>query len=207
MGGYGSGQSSGRLLADMCLQIDLAWMIRTGHAKPGKLVSGSLSWTCGGQPAGWINYEADMANIDDAHLVLNYVHKSNDSVKRVQQDIRLLRSTPNYGGQRWWMICPCNGGRCGKLYLPSTGDRFASRNAWQLGYYSQRISARDRPFEKLFRLQKKLGGSQGWQAGLERRPKGMWHQTYTRHWEEYLRLDGICTLEMASAMKMIYALG
>jgi hypothetical protein len=56
---------------------------------------------------------------------------------------------------------------------------------------------RDKVFERLFRLQKKLGSYQGWEAGLNR-PKGMWQKTYERHLEEYWRLDGECAVEMAS---------
>ena len=64
----------------------------------------------------------------------------------------------------------------------------AGRMAWRLGYRSQRVAHRDRPFEKLFRLQRKLGSSEGWEAAIFR-PKGMWHQTFGQHWERYLELD------------------
>jgi hypothetical protein len=58
MGGFGSGRFGGRPTADMSKKIDLAWMIRTGRIKPGSWTSGTLSWNCGGQPAGWISYSA-----------------------------------------------------------------------------------------------------------------------------------------------------
>jgi hypothetical protein len=203
MGGYGSGRNGGRPTADMSLRVDLAWMIRTGKAKPGSLIWGSLSWTCGGEPSGSISYETDMTDPDNARLILKYRRGSGDTAEQVRQEIILTYSQPHYGGRRWWMMCPYGGGRSGKLYLPPGGDRFASRKAWRLGYQSQRIAERDRPFEALFRLQKKLGGRQGWEGGLERRPKGMWHRTYKRHWEEYFRLDRLCANEAAWAMKLM----
>jgi hypothetical protein len=187
----------------MSLGIDLAWMIRTGHAKPGSLICGSLNWTDGDEPSGSIRYEADMRDCGNALLILKYWRGSNEAAEQIRQEIRLAFTQPHYGGRRWWMVCPYGGGRCGKLYLPSGGDRFASRRAWRLGYHSQRIAGRDRPFEALFRLQKKLGGRQGWEGGLKRRPKGMWHRTYERHWDEYHRLDRLCAIEMAGAMKLI----
>ncbi len=90
-----------------------------------------------------------------------------------------------------------------EMYVKIGGDRFASRMAWRLGYNSQRVARRDRPFEKLFRLQKKLGADEGWEAGLPR-PKGMWHRTYERHFKRYLELDEQCGAEM---MSMVLRLG
>ncbi|MCW3836651.1 hypothetical protein ACFQ1E_12770 [Sphingomonas canadensis] len=80
----------------------------------------------------------------------------------------------------------------GKLYLPNWGDRFAGRSAWRLGYHSQRIDACDRPFEAMYRLQRKLGGEIGWDMGLARKPRGMWRRTYTSLWDRYEALAEEC---------------
>lgn len=171
-------------------------MIRTGRARPGGRIWGNLNWTRGEEPIGSISYEADMTDPDNAQLILKYTRGLGDNAEKVRQIIHLTYSQPHYGGRRWWMICPYGGTRCGKLYLPGNGDRFASRKAWRLGYQSQRMAERDRPFEALFRLQRRLGGEQGWEAGLGPRPKGMWHRTYERMWDEYERLEVLCGVEM-----------
>jgi hypothetical protein len=180
----------------MSNRIDIAWMIRTKHAIPGCLVTGSLTWTCGGQPAGSIGYEADMREPDGGELRLIYTRGSGANEEHVRQTIRLTYTEPNYGGRRWWMICPYRGNRVGKLYLPGGGDRFAGRVAWRLGYHSQRVERSQRPFEALFRLQKKLGCEQGWEAPLIK-PKGMWWRTFDRHLDRYGRLDERCAVAMA----------
>ena len=95
------------------------------------------------------------------------------------------------------MHCPVNGSRVAKLYCPRGGDIFASRTTWRLGYTSQRVTERDKVFERLFALQRKLGCDIGWEAGL-RRPKGMWHRTFERHLDRYWELDDHCAAEMAS---------
>jgi hypothetical protein len=199
MGGYGSGRYGGRPTADASLRIDLAWMLRTRRAQEGCELAGSLHWTCGGSPSGSIGYRAVMNEPGEERLVLNYTRGSGEDAEHVLQSIYLCHTVPNYGGKRWWMICPYRGNRVGKLYLPPGGDRFASRQAWRLGYQCQRDAARDRPFERLFRLQKKLGCDQGWEAGLQR-PKGMWNRTFDRHMERYWQLDEECAIEMASMM-------
>lgn len=195
MGGWGSGRYGGRPTAEMSLRIDLAWMLRTGRASEGNRQFGSLNWTCGDRVAGSIGFTADMLDPENAWLELSYSRGSGESREAVKQRISLCYTVPNYGGRRWWMICPYQHVRVGKLYLPNGGDCFASRQAWRLGYHIQRVAHRDRPFEKLFRLQKKLGCDQGWEAGLSR-PKGMWNQTFERHLERYWELDDQCAVEM-----------
>lgn len=202
MGGWGSGRYGGRPLADASLRIDLARMLRTGRAEEGAWISGSMNWTYGGEPSGSIGYQAIMHQPGEERLVLSYTRGSGDDAERVHQTVRLCFTVPNYSGKRWWMICPFRNIRVGKLYLPPGGDRFASRQAWRLGYRCQRVAHHDRPFEKLFRLQRKLGCQQGWEAGLQR-PKGMWNRTFERHFERYLELDEECSAEMDA--KLVFA--
>ena len=195
MGGFGSGRSGGRPTADMSKKIDLAWMIRAGRAKPGSWMSGRLSWNCGGEPAGSISYVANMEDLYVSYLRLNYWRGSGDDKEHVEQKIRLVFTEPNYGGRRWWMVCPYSHRRVGKLYMPNGGDRFASRKSWRLAYNSQRVAKRDRPFEKLFRLQRKLGCEQGWESWITK-PKGMWERTFDRHLERFEELDAECSVVM-----------
>ena len=195
MGGFGSGRWGGRPTADMSKKIDLGWMIRVGRAKPGHWISGSLSWNYGGEPAGSISYVANMEDPYESYLRLNYWRGSGEAKEHVEQKIRLVFTEPNYGGRRWWMVCPYSDRRVGKLYMPNGGDRFASRKCWRLAYNSQRVAKRDRPFEKLFRLQRKLGCEQGWGSWITR-PKGMWNRTFERHLDRFEKLDAECSVVM-----------
>lgn len=196
MGGYNSGRRYGRPLAGEAFRIDLAWMIRTGHAVPGQSVSGSLRWTVRGEPCGSISYEAAMVDEAEARLILSYTRGSGDTAETVRQHVQLESTRPHFGGRRWWMLCPATGQRCAKLYLPQGGDRFAGRAAWRLGYQSQRDARHQKPFERLFRLQRRLGCPMGYEAFI-RRPKGMWHRTYERHVQRYWELDERCATEWA----------
>jgi hypothetical protein len=65
---------------------------------------------------------------------------------------------------------------------------------------------RDRAFEKLFRLQRKLGSYEGWEAGLQR-PNGMWQRTYERHFDRDLELDAECAVEMMAVIGIMTRLG
>ena len=201
MGGYGSGRQYGRPLADSSLRIDIAWMLRSGFASDGFEQTGTLSWSCRGDPAGNISYTANMRDPENASLELRFTttrHSGGEKVDHVQ-GVPLSYTEPNFGGRRWWMHCPANGSRVGKLYCPMGAETFASRTAYRIGYYSQRIGARDKPFEALFRLQKRLGCKEGWEMPI-RRPKGMWCRTYARLEQQYWDLDRECSAQMMAVV-------
>lgn len=205
MGGYGSGRRCGAPVAEESLRIDIAWMVRTRRAIPGSRVWGSLSWTCGGEPSSKINYTCDMTDLENAFLELRFKvtrHSTGQSTDHVQR-IYLSYTVPNFGGKRWWMHCPRTGARVQKLYCPSGAELFASRKAYRIGYRSQRVTDRDAIFERLFRIQKKLGCEEGWGNWI-RRPKGMHHATFERYLDEYEYLDGLCGVEM---MRVVGLLG
>lgn len=202
MGGYGSGRSGGRPTADASLRIDIALMLRTRKAIEGALCHGTLHWTCRGEPSGSISYVAAMHEPENERPQLSYSNTRQGQKEEKVQTVRLSYTVPNFGGKRWWMHCPITGQRVGKLYLPNGGDVFASRTAWRLGYHSQRVTKRDQPFERLFRLQEKLGCRTGFEQPIFR-PKGMWRRTWQRHLDEHERLDAICSREFAALMSRL----
>jgi hypothetical protein len=203
MGGWNSGRTGGRPTADASLRIDIARMIRTGQAREGSQIHGSLHWSCGGSPSGSIGYQAIMYPPGEERLELSYTRGSGENAEQVRQSVRLCFTRPHYGGKRWWMICPYRNIRVGKLYLPPGGDRFASRQAWRLGYHIQRIARHDRAGERLFRLQRKLGCDDIGLGAFPRRPKGMWHRTYERHLERFWELEEAADAELAIGLARI----
>ena len=45
-------------------------------------------------------------------------------------------TVPNFGGLRWWFVCPLSKRRATKLHLPPGKDCFAHRDAHDLTYRS-----------------------------------------------------------------------
>jgi hypothetical protein len=173
------------------LRVELPWMLKTGRIIPGQHVRSTLHWSRGDEPSGSISYEAIMSEPGDERLVLTYSRGSGADKESVRQEIRVVSTQPHYGGKRWWLVCPYRGGRCAKLFLPPGGDRFASRKAWRIAYKSQRAAWHDKPFERLNRLQRKLGCREGYEEWL-RRPKGMWRRTFERHEARYWQINEQC---------------
>jgi len=203
MGGANSGRWGGRSLVENSKTIDLMYMVRSGRIKDSLAGAGSIIWTLSDDLIDAVNYSYDLRNAEAAFLRLVYIwqptgHESRNSV----QHITMTHTKQNYGGKRWWALCPKSGQRVAKLHCPPGQSSFASREAWKLGYRSQRIAHSDRPFEKLFSLQCKLESNQVW--GCEPvRPKGMWNQTFERHLELYRELDEACGDEMIMLMRKL----
>ena len=69
----------------------------------------------------------------------------------IQQDIQLVSTEPNYGGVRWWFLCPKCDRRVSRLYLPTRGCfRFFCRLCYDLTYESAKCSRKKS--ERFFRL-------------------------------------------------------
>ena len=203
MGGWNSGRRGGKPLKEDGTAIDLALMLRKGWITDGKWGTGRLTWSDG---TGWsasISYQYDMLDSDIATLILIYRNRrgGEDWIDR-KQSLRLVYTVPPFGGRRWWVLCPVLKHRAGKLYLPAGGDVFASRKAWGLAYRSQRSQSRDRAFERLFAIQRRLGCPEGWEQPI-RRPKGMWRRTFERLERRYWELDAQCSREMATAFAIL----
>jgi hypothetical protein len=76
--------------------------------------------------------------------------------EQIKYRIPLVTTPCNYGGQRYWFICPWYAGgiycgrRVAKLYLPSGDKYFACRHCYDLSYKS-RQTARDAFYWALIR--------------------------------------------------------
>ena len=149
MGGPGSGRTPARGAAkrstvEDSLVLTASTLVRQKALRPWARTAGSWSWSYDGEsngedrPFATIGYEADLTDEGDAWLRLHYRADG----ESLDYRIRLVTTTPNYGGRRWWFICPVcrnDGGpprRVAKLYLPPGERYFGSREAYALTYES-----------------------------------------------------------------------
>jgi len=92
------------------------------------------------------------ASTSDAksHLRLSYTMTDRNTREKMDFDYEVqLETTPcNYGGIRWWFICPLNrngihcGRRVAKLYLAPGADYYGCRHCYDLSYNSRNRSRR-----------------------------------------------------------------
>lgn len=196
-----SGQRGGKPLVEDCLTLDLAWLMRLGPIREGQAASGEIKWSRDGEPVASAHFRLDLRSAETARLILHYnVTKPKGGEMVVRQAIALTALPQHFGGRRWWLRCPVTSERLRTLFLPPGGERFVGRKAAGLAYRVERLGRLDRPFEKLFRVQRRLGGPQGLGTGLER-PKGMWRRTFARHAARFERHDIACVERIAALVK------
>jgi hypothetical protein len=100
-------------------------------------------------------------------------------MRRSDYWVGLITTPQPFGGRRWWFLCPRTGALAAKLHLPPGAFTFASRQAHQLGYRSQRETPRDRALGRAFKLRRRLGSQEG-VGELIPKPKGMRWTTFDR---------------------------
>jgi hypothetical protein len=91
----------------------------------------------------------------------------------------LLDTTPcNYGGVRYWFLCPV-AGCCRRVAILYLGDKYpACRHCLRLAYQTQNESSADRALSKAQRIRMKLGGSANMLMPFPFKPKRMHWRTY-----------------------------
>ncbi len=189
MGGALSGRRCGGPVVEDCITIDLAQLMRLGAVLDGHAVRGALDWQQDGQDVASVAFRLDLRQPERAALVLAF--RLGSDGQAVAQRIGLAFTVPQFGGRRWWLICPVTGERVRCLHLAPGGTRFASRRALGLSYRVERLGQFDRPFARLHREQRRMGHAGGWGSLPERR-KGIWKRTHERHLARLAALDASC---------------
>lgn len=164
MGGYNSGGGRGAMRQVHFWDLKISTLKRFGMLKPGSYQS--LIWSVRDEERACIGVQA-FAD----HLILIYKSRERGGD---WQDIRdrtpLTFTTPNYGGQRAWFVCPSCGQRKGVLW-GRTYYRCAKCHG--MTYESQYEDRASRMLDRAHAIKIKLGGRAGCQHPFPPRPKGM----------------------------------
>lgn len=169
-----------RTTVEEALTIDLNRLLREWPKPPGIVIEGELNWNWRGGGSAAIGYRADLRDEENSWLRLKYSVNGEPETYRIY----LTTTRPNYGGVRWWFICPITGDRAYKLHSVG-GRRFASQRALNLGYVSQQESKLFGSLTRAQKIRKRLGGNCDVMDMLPKRPKGMWRRTYEKQCREY----------------------
>jgi hypothetical protein len=184
MGGYGSGtwtRSRKRGTLDALKRIEINYLKKLGALNPPQ--SGVLSWTKNGQPHGYINFKSYHSHID---LNFNFKSVNKNEWQPVEQRVFLSTTSCNFGGVRYWLICPNCKRRVGAL---CAADRlFLCRHCYDVGYDSQSENSFDRLNSKKDKLAKRI--FEDYNKGRGRVKKKWMHQkTFAPLYQEYKRLE------------------
>jgi hypothetical protein len=137
-----------------------------------------------------IQFEASTIDPRNSWLALRYVRPDYRTGEQHEIDdrVRLVATRPPFGGQRWWLVCPAEGRRVRKLFLPLGRRRFRSRYAYRLAYASQREAVHDRATRRARKLRRRLGGNPADDGDPEKPPWMRW-ATYARLVDKLIAAD------------------
>lgn len=137
-----------------------------------------------------------IVNIDTSIVYIPYKREGEE----YKQAVKINKTPCNYGGFRYWFICPKCNNRVAKLYRNGI---FVCRKCIGVNYKCQLKQPRDREFKRLNALRDRLGWEGGIVNGIGSKPKGMHLKTYIRLLVEYIKLEDICNGHISAHLGMI----
>ena len=144
MGGYGSGRQGWRLVVEDGFKLNIYFLQREGLLNSR---AGTLWWrdTATKERVASVSYSSDLRGLA---FTLTYSTTVDGCNHHVRETISLVTTGTNFGGIRYWWLCPGCFTRCGMLYLPYGRMYFRCRRCYNLTYQSSNES---RKFDGLFR--------------------------------------------------------
>ena len=136
------------------LELSISWLKKEKYLQKNTKKGGSIYWTrtCGGgkpQRIGAINFLSNFIG-ENHYIELMYSYNGSEPFNcRVQ----IASTKPNYGGERYWFVCP----RCGRKVAFLYGAMyFLCRHCHNLTYKTQQVGFMDRMLELRNKYQNKV---------------------------------------------------
>lgn len=137
-----------RHTVEQCRAIDIPWLSRHRYFSGG-IYTGTIEWrNAAGEVTGSIGIQVSVNSIYDETSFVRLFYTQTSAVTKEKTDldytIELVTTPCNFGGVRYWFICPLfvNGQPCGrrvgKLYLPAGATYFGCRHCHNLTYQCQK---------------------------------------------------------------------
>jgi len=168
------------------------------YVDPARLCQATLTWSRSGRQIGTLT----VVNVPEQGVTLLYSTRGESVSERIDWD----NTTPHYGGQRRWWLCPRCGRRCAALY---GGPRFYCRLCHGLTYRSAQSGGKliDSIDDRLCWLRDKLQDREHNIADSvpPAKPPTMRFRTYERLFREWLYLhrlrDDVLNLELINLVR------
>jgi hypothetical protein len=149
MGGFGStrwNNHAKKYQVEQCLSLDANHLMREGILQEDAHRHGFLyeAYSITSEKTYSLGYEVDTTDMGYPWIRLFYTIKRTG--ENVVYKILLTTTQPNFGGLRYWFICPlCVSGRVcckrvRKLYLPHYAKYYGCRHCYDLAYRSSQES-------------------------------------------------------------------
>lgn len=132
-----------------------------------------LSWSMGGEVTHSAAFTLEAK--PDGKGVITMQHHAHDAPFQAH----IERTTPHYGGTRYWFCCPGCSERTTTLYL-FKDTPMQCRKCWRLCYRSQLQWTKWNLYERAEEIHRELGGDGDFATNMPPRPLRMHRRTYER---------------------------
>lgn len=151
-------------------RLDINWLVRRKFLIDGARTIFGLQWTGGSRAS----VEAELNQGAWGRLTIEH--------DGGRQQIGLVSVAANFGGQKWFFLCPKRQRRVSVLWKPPGSPFFACRQAYgrQVAYGSQFEAPRDRTISRARAIRKRLGGGDSVLDDFPEKPARMRWRTYYR---------------------------
>jgi hypothetical protein len=174
VGGRGVWNKKNRV--DEVRSIDILSLQREKVFSRGPGMTWTSSWSTNGEVIASISYRVEAG--EDGPSGLRFMYTITDNDTGVKKDynylIPIVSTSCNYGGKRWWYICPLivNGRschrRCRVVYMPPGSEYFGCRDCHQLTYESRQrhrekfYEGFEKPYKAVEAAREELDRSRSW---------------------------------------------
>jgi len=161
---------------DEVRSIDILDLQRKKVFSKGTTWSWTLSWSRKGEVIASISYLVESGENGPSGLRFIYTITDNETEKKKDYNyiIPVVSTRCNYGGKRWWFICPPVVGRsCQRrrriVYMPPGAEYFGCRECHRLTYESRQrhrekfYEGFEKPYKAADAAQKELAKARSWQ--------------------------------------------
>lgn len=178
---------------ESALCLNLRRLFENDALRVGANVSNVLCWTdSDGAEVARVGFRSSLGTVEGT-LTLSYrcIDRDTGEHRAVECPIQLITIPCNYGGRRWYFVCPYSQRRALKLYKWNGIDLFCHRDAIQPRptYASERASGMDRIIAKRWALRRKLGDDVSDLLTQPFKPKWVREKTYQRYLEKDAELE------------------
>jgi hypothetical protein len=172
----GRGVWSRKTRVDEVRSIDILDLQRKEVFSKDSSWSWTSTWSRSGEVIASVSYRVEAGKNGPSGLRFMYAITDTDTGEKKDYNYVIpVDATPcNYGGKRWWYVCPLvmNGRscrrRCRIVYMPPGAEYFGCRECYQLTYESRQrhrekfYEGFEKPYKAAEALQEELARARSW---------------------------------------------
>ena len=152
-------RTGGRALVETTFSLDIRPLVRAGAIRDDVHADGEMRFGPDDDDALTIAFEVSTRDRANRWIRVRctIINEWSGTRRDIDDEISLATVRHPGGGRRWCFVCPAQGRRVRKLYLPAGARHFRSRQAYDLAYETEHLDDRERAWRRVRKCRRQLG--------------------------------------------------